>query len=123
MSLTLDENSAHYQVRAYKPGFIQINDTTYTHSLIVAPQTLICDWPPQSLADLTYDNLKIILTLKPDILLIGTGAKLVFPKIEIYGELINQGIGIEIMNTHAAARTYNALTAEDRKVAAALIIQ
>lgn len=122
MSLTRDENSATYQIRAYKPGFLQVNQTTYTHSLIISPTQLIVPWQPQTFAELTEENLQITLTLQPTILLIGTGASLQFPPIEIYGDLMNQGIGVEIMNTQAACHTYNALTAEERKVVAALII-
>lgn len=122
-SLTLDENRAIYQIRAFKPGLIQVNETTYTQSLIVAPRQLITDWEPQTLAALTAAHFQAILTLKPAILLIGTGTKLSFPPVAIYGELINHGIGVEIMDTSAACRTYNALSAEDRNVMAALIIQ
>ncbi|HSW71474.1 MAG TPA: MTH938/NDUFAF3 family protein, partial [Gammaproteobacteria bacterium] len=46
-----------------------------------------------------------------------------FIPLEIYGELLNQGIGVEIMDTAAACRTYNALTAESRKVVAALVLK
>ncbi len=122
MSLVLDENQANYQVRAYRPGFIQINATTYTKSVIISPHQLITDWPPQAITMLSAEHLHLILTLKPTLLLIGTGAKLQFPAIETYGELLNHGIGVEIMDTSAASRTYNILTAEDRNVAAALII-
>lgn len=121
--LTLDENSAKYQIRAYKPGYIQVNEQVLTHSLVVTPDRLIADWPPQSLAELKQEHLDCILTLRPTILLIGTGATLEFPDISLYGHLINQGIGVEIMGTSAASRTYNALTAEGRLVAAALIIK
>jgi len=51
------------------------------------------------------------------------GITLQFPALETYGDLINHGIGIEIMDTAAACRTYNALTAENRQVAAALILR
>ena len=122
-TLVLDENQSHYQIRAFKPGMIQINDVIFTHSLIISPNQLINDWPPQLITELSSKNLNIIQSLKPDILLIGTGQKLEFIPIEIYGDLINHGIGIEIMNTSAACRTYNALAAEERNVVAALIIQ
>jgi uncharacterized protein len=123
MPLMLDENQAAYQIHAYKPGFIQVNQETLTHSVIISPTKLITDWPPQTLAELLAEDLRIILTLKPTILLIGTGATLTFPAVELYGELLNQGIGVEIMDTSAACRTYNALTAESRNVIAALIIK
>ena len=123
MSLTLDDNRANYQIRAFKPGFIQINDTTFTHSLIVSPTQLITDWAPQTLAELCAEHLRIMGDLKPTVLLIGTGAKLSFPSLEIYGDLLNQGMGVEIMDTSAACRTYNALSSEERNVVAALIIK
>lgn len=120
--LTLDENTARYQIRGYKPGFIQINDQIITHSIILNPQTLL-DWAPQQISELTQANFEAILALQPAIVLLGTGTTLHFPSISLYGDLMNQGIGVEIMNTSAACRTYNALTAEGRNVVAALIIK
>jgi uncharacterized protein len=122
-SLELDENKSTYQIRAYRPGTLQINDKTLTHSVIITPNQLIEDWAPQSTAELTPESLQPILALKPTVLLIGTGSAHVLLSPAIYGELINQGIGVEVMDTSAACRTYNALSAEDREVAAALIIK
>jgi len=122
-SLTLDENNASYQIRAFQQGRIQINDKILTRSVIVAANILIEDWTPQTFAELTHEFLAEAAILKPDILIIGTGEKLIFPPIEMYGEFINQGIGVEIMDTGAACRTYNALTAENRKVVAALLLR
>lgn len=123
MPLTLDENNATYQIRAFKPGLIQVNEQTYTQSLIVAPEKLIEAWPPQHISELTRDHLKIIIELHPAILIIGTGEHLQFPGIELYGDFINEGIGVEIMDTAAACRTYTILAAENRDVMAALIIR
>src|SRR5579862_3027550 len=106
MGLDLDENHANYQIKAYKQGNIQINETTYTHSIIISPERLIEHWRPQSIAELTQNDLAIIIDLSPAILLIGTGSTLVFPDLAVYGDLINEGIGIEVMDTSAACRTY-----------------
>ena len=122
-TLNLDENHAQYQIRAFRPGLIQVNEKTYTRSLIISPTKLIENWIPQAISELSAHSFDIISELKPDILLIGTGSKLIFLPAEMYGELINQGIGVEIMDTSAACRTYNALSAEDRRVIAALIIK
>lgn len=122
-TLDLDNNDAQYQIRAYQPGTIQINEQTFTHSVIVTPNQLIADWSPQSISDVDMAALSQIIGLAPDVLLIGTGEKLVFLPVEIYGELINRGIGVEVMDTRAACRTFNALAAEHRKVAAALVIK
>lgn len=121
--LDLDENNAHYQIKSYEPGRITINDTTYQQSVIVTPNQLVEDWPPALITELTAESLNVILSLKPDVLLLGTGSELVFPSADVYGHLINAGIGVEIMTTRAACRTYNALSAENRLVAAALIIK
>ena len=123
MSLTLDENNANYQIRAYQPGQIQVNDQIYTRSLIVSPTNLITDWEPQLFSELTRAHLDAIIKMEPAILLIGTGSDIHFPPIDLYGDLMNHGIGVEIMDTRAACHTYNALTAEDRNVVAALIIR
>jgi len=122
-TLDLDENSSTYQVRSYQPGRIQINEAIYSESIIITPHTLIEHWQPQTVAAITTESLQPLLELKPDILLIGTGAELVFLALSLYGDLINHGIGVEIMDSSAAARTFNALSAEGRNVAAALIIR
>lgn len=123
MSLTLDENHATYQIKAYQPGSIQVNDQILHKSIIIAPNKLIENWTPQTFSELTRHHLAIIIDQNPAIVLIGTGNTLQFPPPSVYGDLINAGIGVEIMDTHAACRTYNALTAEDRNVIAALIIE
>lgn len=123
MGLSIDDNQAKYQIRAYKPGNIQVNDQQYSHSVIVSPEQLIDNWPPQTINELRHEHLAVISELSPAILLIGTGATLQFPDLDIYGDLINEGIGIEVMDSSAACRTYNALSAEGRNVVAALIIK
>ncbi len=122
-SLQLDDNRALYQIRAFQIGMIQVNDKKYSESLIVTPTQLIESWAPQIFSQLTANDLQMVAKLKPDIILLGTGSTLIFPSIEMYGDLINQGIGVEIMDTRAACRTYNALSAENRNVAACLIIR
>ena len=122
-SLDLDENHALYQIRAYQPGRIQINNQILTSSVIVTPNELIEDWAPQTAAELTSESLTAAAILKPDILLIGTGKSHIFLSAAIYGECINQGIGVEVMDTSAACRTYNALSAEGRNVVAALVLE
>lgn len=122
MTLTLDNNSAKNQIRGFTPGRIQVNDQTLTNSIIITPNTLITHWEPQSISELTRQHLTPIVEMHPAILLIGTGKVLQFPSIDIYGDLLNEGIGVEIMDTAAACRTYNVLTSEGRDVIAALII-
>lgn len=121
-TLDLDNNQSHYQIRAYKAGILRVNDSTFTKSIILTANELIENWQVNSISELTAESLEPVVGLKPDILIIGTGSVLIFPAVDTYGHLINMGIGVEIMDTGAACRTFNALTAENRKVAVALIL-
>jgi uncharacterized protein len=60
--------------------------------------------------------------LDAELVLIGTGRSLQFPPAEALRPLIEARLGFEIMDTQAACRTYNILMAENRRVAAALIL-
>ncbi|TAK74024.1 MAG: hypothetical protein EPO11_07560 [Gammaproteobacteria bacterium] len=110
-------------MRAFKPGLIQVNEQILTRSIIVTPDQLIENWMPQTAEELSSESFAEVIALKPDILLIGTGETHVLLPVEIYGELVNRGIGVEVMNTGAACRTFNALSAENRRVVAALVIR
>lgn len=123
MGLTRDDNTAQFQIQSFQPGRIQVNDVVYTSSIIVSSDRLIKNWRPQIISELTRDDLSIIIDLSPAILLLGTGGDLAFPDLDVYGDLINEGIGVEVMDTRAACRTFAALTAENRNVVAALIIK
>lgn len=114
MQITEDTNDSSYQIRAYKPGEVTINDKKYTKSLVVSNDTLIETWGPKTIEDITQEHIDRILALKPEIILLGTGEKFIIPP-----DTLRQ---FECMNTAAACRTFIALTSEGRKVAAALLI-
>lgn len=122
MQLSLDDNNTGYQIRAYDPSHIQINDTHYHHSLIIMGQHIITPWRPNAITSLHTSDLDELLHLQPAIILLGTGQQLIFPDDTIIRTITEANIGLEIMNTGAACRTYTVLQAEGRQVAAALII-
>jgi uncharacterized protein len=109
-------------IRAYAPGRVDVSETSLTKSFIVARDQLIGDWPPQRFEELTSGDLKTALTLEPEILIIGTGKQQRFLPGELMAELSRGGIGVEVMDTAAACRTYNVLLSEDRKVVAAILM-
>lgn len=121
-SFYLDNNSAKYQISAWGAGNIKINDLLYSNNLIISSYQLVTPWMISQPSEITYDSLKPALELKPQIILIGTGRNYVLLPLTNYGEIFNYGIGVEIMSTPAAARTFNALTAERRAVVAALLL-
>jgi uncharacterized protein len=122
MELNLDTGEGRYQIRGYDAGYIQINNEKIMHSIIVTPHQLIDPWPPQSLAELNSSHFLPLLDLHPTIVLLGTGSHFSFPAPALLSNFYTKKIGIEIMDTAAACRTYTILMAEGRKVAAALLI-
>ncbi len=103
-------------------GFrIMIGGKTYHESLIITPLTLEL-WGADTVAAITEHRLRILLGLNLEVVLIGTGRNIEFPPPRVYRSIVDRGIGVEIMDTPAACRTYNILAGDGRKVAAALIL-
>jgi len=109
-------------IRAYAPGRINVSETLLTKSFIVAADRLVDDWPPQRFEDLSLEHLKAALDMEPEILIIGTGKQQRFLPGELMAALSHGTLGVEIMDTAAACRTYNVLLSEDRKVVAAILM-
>lgn len=109
-------------IRAYAPGRINVNDVLIRQSFILAPNRLIENWPPRQFPDITLEHLQTALELEPEILIIGTGTELHFPAAAIVADIQRRGIGLEILDTAAACRTYNVLVSENRNVVAALLM-
>lgn len=114
---------ASYIINSYGPGYVIINNYRYNRTLIVIPNRIITDFPPQRIEQLAAHHFDLLSPNNFDVLLIGTGAEIYFPPPDIFSAWEDRHIGVEIMNTGAACRTYNLLVAEDRRVAALLFIQ
>ncbi len=123
MNFSLTDNPDGFNIQAFEPGEIRINERIFTRNLILTPEKLLEDWPAEDAGSLQDTHFEAILELAPDILLLGTGKRQVFPSAACYASLMRRRIGIEIMDTAAACRTYNILAAEDRRVAAALLLR
>lgn len=122
MKIQLDTLGRENTIQAYRPRQVTINHAGYTASVIVTPERLISDWPPARFADLAPEHFETIAALAPEIVILGTGKQLRFPPAKITRSLIQANIGLEVMDTGAACRTYNILMAEGRRVAAALLM-
>lgn len=123
MKLSLDTGTASHLIRHYDDDGITINETRYTRDLIVLPEAVIPDWASAPAAELTLAHFDALAGHEREILLLGTGRVQRFPPARLMAELGRQGIGLEVMDTAAACRTYNVLMSEDRRVAAALMIE
>ncbi len=123
MQISLDSTDGVYRILGYANGKIQINDQQYQRSLLVMPDTLVDDWGPSNIQALEPRHLQSVRALEPEVVLLGTGQRQVFPARALMRELITTGVGLEIMDTASACRTYNILMGEGRRVVAALIIE
>ena len=122
MKLHLSPETGQNIFTAYGDGYVMINNTRHEKSLIVFPDQLIEDWPAKSIEQLESSHLECIIPHRPEIVLLGTGAKLQFPDHALISVLVKAQIGFEVMDTQATCRTYNILVDEGRRVAAAVLI-
>jgi uncharacterized protein len=112
-----------YALRAADGRSAKVNDRTLAASFILAPDTLIEAWPVADITRLTPEDLQPVLALNPALVVLGTGDTQVFPPAAVMAACLTRGIGLEVMNNPAAARTFNILASEGRKVAAAFILK
>ena len=106
---------------AYGDDYVSVNARRYQSSLIVLPDRLIENWTAADCDTLALIDITFLTELDAEILLLGTGNKIRFLQPELMQPLAQTGKGLDIMDIHAACRTYNVLVNEGRKVAAALI--
>ena len=106
----------------YGAGYVEVNRSRHTASLVVAADRIVTDWPLASIESLAADHLAAIMEMQPEIVLLGTGSTFVFPEPARLAPLRNAGVGVEVMDTPAACRTYNILLGEGRNVVAALVV-
>lgn len=121
MKFSVTDQSRGNTVQAYSEAGVVINGATFSRSLVIMEDQLIPDWQPKDFKALTEEDFTPFLKLRPDIVLLGTGDRQQFPTPALYRELIGAGIGVEVMTTPAACRTYNILVGEGRRVIAALL--
>ena len=122
MKLQLENPAGTNLVRSYGPGLLRIGERTHSTSLIITATAIIAPWRPTTTQELTAADLEPLLGLAPAVVLLGTGARQQFPDVQVLRILHEQRIGVEVMDTSAACRTYNVLVTEGRSVAAALIV-
>jgi uncharacterized protein len=91
-------------------------------SVIVTRDAVIEDWRPPEVEALAIADFAALLSLRPEVVLLGTGERQRLPGPALYAEFAERGIGLEVMDNGAACRTYNLLLGEFRDVAVALIL-
>ena len=133
MKFSLEKGSANI-IHSYQPGEIKIQANsqqtdpetgelllqTLTGSVILTPEQIIEHWLVNE-QELSAKDMEQVLATQPEVILLGTGDSTQFPPPEIMQCCYQAQVGIEVMNTAAACRTYNVLAAERRRVTAALM--
>lgn len=110
------------RITSYGPGHVIVGGLRHEQNVIVMAERIITGWGPASAGEFSIDHMEFLAQLAPEIVLVGTGSRLLFPQREIVESLPRRGIGLEFMDTGAACRAYNYLLGEDRRVVAALLI-
>ncbi len=115
-------SQADTSISAYGDGGFRFGDQRSKGSILITPRGFY-PWEVTDSGTITMESLKSIVDQQDDIdiLLIGTGDNMAFLTKELRISLEAENIAVDVMSTGAAARTYNVLLAEGRKVAAALI--
>ncbi len=123
MKLHLTQADGENLITGYSEQWISVNHQRFEHSLIVAPTQLIIDWKVSTFKQLQESDFEKISSLKPEVVLLGTGKQHQFIHPRIIKALTEANIAVECMTTDAACRTYNILMSEGRQVVAALILE
>lgn len=121
MQLHLSKTAGVNQIDGYGADYILVNGGRHERSLIVLPDEVVTAWA-SGFSSLSLVHFDALALRAPEIVLLGSGGRLRFPAPGLYAALIKARIGVEVMDTPAACRTYNILAAEGRRVAAALIL-
>ena len=119
MQLTRDTSVVNL-IRAWEPGRIRIADRWLAGNLIVGTNQVIEGWTTARADALTVLDLEPALALEPTIIVLGTGTERLLPDVELMADVAARSVGLEIMSTPAACRTFNVLLGEQRRVVAAL---
>ena len=104
----------------YGAGYLTVNTVRYETGVVVTPQS-VREWKTGGFEQLTASDFDFIAEFKPEIVVLGTGAAQKFPRPELARALAATGVGVEVMDSRAACRTYNILASESRKVVAAVL--
>ena len=121
MKITQQLPSGINLIRRYGPGFVVIGEQEIRASCIVTENSL-ASWAPHSVDDLDMDQLAPVFALAPEVVVLATGARQIFPRAALRAEFATRKIGLEVMEIGAACRTYNVLVGEERKVLAAILL-
>ena len=101
---------------------VTVVDRRLQRSLAVSATQIVEDMPVRSVDELDQQAIATILALRPEVVLLGTGTRAIFPAPAVLAEFLRRGIGLETMDNAAAARTFNVLAGESRQVVGVFLL-
>jgi len=122
MQLSHDLPQGYLYFRACGADSVTVVDRVLTQSFLLAPDRLVESWPVVRADQFDLAAVEAIVALDPEVVLLGTGTRQVFPPREAQAAMLKRRIGIEVMHNAAACRTYNLLAGEGRRVIAAVML-
>lgn len=122
MDISLDRPEGYLFVRRVDAQAITLIDRELQRSFLLAPDRAIENWPVDKVSALDESHVDALLALQPELVILGTGGRQVFPPAPFMAGFLRKGVGIEAMDNAAAARTYNLLAGEGRRVVAGFIL-
>lgn len=121
MKFTLESSSA-VTIRSVSDGEIRIGNEVHSGPVALTSEGIMDAWLAPPLESLSIDDLDELLAGEPELLVLGTGATQVLPGRQLMFAMARRGVGLEMMDTAAAARTFNVLVGDGRSVAAVLYL-
>lgn len=121
MQLTEHRPDGLFVIHSLRDDCIRVGEDRYDQSLLITPDQGVEHWPVTVIDQLNTQLLEAIFAREPEVVILASGRRLQFPPREVQIEFLKRSIGLEVMTLEAAARTYNVLASEDRKVLGALI--
>lgn len=122
MKLHPDAGSTLNTVTAYGDDYIEVNARRHERPIVLMPEEAVADWPVDGFESLEPRHFELLLPYRPELVLLGTGRQQRFPHPRLTRGLSDARIGVEVMDTRAACRTYNILMTEGRRVMAVLLL-
>ena len=122
MELNLERPDDFLFVRKADAHAVTVVDRAFTRSLILTRRRVVQDWAVTDIGGMTPAHIEPILALEPDVVLLGTGARQRFPSQAVLAAFLERGVGVEVMDNSAAARTWDILAGEGRNVVAAFVL-
>ena len=122
MQLTEHRNEHQFFLRRADAVSATVVDRTLTKSFVIGRESIVEAFDYTKPDQLDEAAIAVIASFGPEVVLLATGDRIVFPPQKILAAFLQRGIGLETMDSAAAARTFNVLAEEGRRAVAVFLL-